>query len=284
MRDYLGWSHVLDNADELDLPRTRRTRPTDKKRQADETVNSRLLGAYHWALVPEAPEPGSPFVITATKAEGQSTSLAERVSKRLGADGALATQQAAAAIRLWLNRLPKLWEDGHVKVGDLWHQYTTYPYMPRLRDRSVLARGVADQPLLWQQDGFALALSYDGERYEGLTLPSEGEFGQVTDSMLLVKPEVALAQRQRETPAEPGPGLGLAPNRSQRLIRFRAHARSRTRPYARTEAAQGRLLLWEQDPRLDALCAGLQEADGRSDPAPGRVARGQPEGPRRNRG
>jgi predicted AAA+ superfamily ATPase len=208
VRDYLGWSRVLDDADELDLTQSQKNQAMDKKRQAHETVQSRLLGAYHWALVPEAPDPRSPFVITAAKAEGQSTSLAERVTKRLSADGALATQQAGAAISLWLNRLPKLWEDGHVKVGDLWRQYAMYPYMPRLRDRSVLARGIADQPLLWQQEGFALALSYDGERYEGLILPSDGDFGQVTDSMLLVKPDVALAQRQRETPPRTQPHLG----------------------------------------------------------------------------
>jgi hypothetical protein len=210
VRDYLGWSHVLENADELDLTQNQKNQATGKQRQAHETVGSRLLGAYHWALVPEAPDPGSPFVVTAAKAEGQSSSLAERVSRRLGADGALATQQAAAAIRLWLNRLPKLWENGHIKVGDLWLQYTTYPYMPRLRDRSVLARGIADQPLFWEQEGFALALSWNGERYEGLKLPSDGELGQVTDVMLVVKPEVALAQRQRET--TPGPSIDPNPD------------------------------------------------------------------------
>ena len=195
VRDYLGWCHVLEHADELDLTQNQKNQATEKKKQAHDTVESRLLGAYHWALVPDAPDPGSPFVISATKAEGQSTSLAERVSKRLGADGALATQQAAAAIRLWLNRLPKLWEPGHISVGDLWRQYSTYPYMPRLRDRSVLTRGIADQPLLWEQEGFAIALAHDGQRYEGLKLPSDGDYGQITDSVLLVKPTLAKAQR-----------------------------------------------------------------------------------------
>ncbi|MEV6346536.1 Swt1 family HEPN domain-containing protein [Actinoplanes sp. NPDC051851] len=203
VRDYVGWSRVLDDADELDLTQNQKNQATEKKRQAHETVDARLLGAYHWALVPEAPNPGSPFVITPTKAEGQSTSLAERVSKRLGADGKLATQQAAAAISLWLHRLPKLWENGHVKVGDLWRQYTTYPYMPRLRDRSVLVRGIADQPLVWQQEGFAIALSYDGDHYDGLRLPP-ADFGQISDAVLLVKPDVAIAQRDRDAAAAAG--------------------------------------------------------------------------------
>ena len=211
VRIYLGWDRVLKDADELDLTQNQKNQATEKRQQAHETVDSRLLGAYHWVLVPEAPDPGASFRITATKAEGQSTWLAERVSKRLGADGALAIQQAAATISHWLRRLPKLWETGHITVGDLWRQYTTYTYMPRLRDRSVLTNGITEQPLVWQQEGFALALSHDGERYEGLKLPSEGGFGQITDSMLLVKPEIALAQRQQEIAAETGSGSGAEP-------------------------------------------------------------------------
>lgn len=203
VRDYLAWLEVLAQADDLDLTQNQKNQATERRRQADETAQARLLGAYQWALVPEAPEPGAPFTIATTKVEGQAQSLAERVSRKLGADGALATQQAAVGIRLWLNRLPKLWEQGHVSVGELWRQYATYPYMARLRDRTVLTRGVVDQPLLWEQEGFAIALGWDGERYEGLTLPTDGPItNQITDSTLLVKPGIAIDQRRREKPAE----------------------------------------------------------------------------------
>ena len=78
-------------------------------------------------------------LMKATKVEGQAASLAERVSRRLGNDGALAVQHAAAAIRHQLDTTAaKLWADGHVTVGALWRLYAEYPYMPRLRDRAVL--------------------------------------------------------------------------------------------------------------------------------------------------
>lgn len=201
VRDYLGWSHVLDSATELDLTENQRNQAAEKKRLADETVTARLLGAYHWALVPTCPEPGKPFTIAAVKAEGQATHLAERVARKLGNDGALNTQQAGANIRLALNRVPKLWESGHVSVGDLWQVYAAHPYMPRLRDQSVLTRGLTDQPLLWQQDGFALAQSYDAAagRYVGLVLPREEASIPINDSVLLVRPETAEGQRAGET-------------------------------------------------------------------------------------
>jgi len=211
VRDYLGWSDVLAKQDELDLTQNQKNQAIEKQKQANATADSRLLGAYQWALVPEQPDAGAPFVIKATKAEGQASSLAQRVSKRLGNDGALTTQQAAAAIRHVLNGPVKaLWASGHVAVGDLWKVYTAYPYMPRLRDRSVLNAGLLNPPLLWEQDAFALAEGFDDTagRYRGLVLPSDQTKIAITDATLIVKPDVAVAQRAAETAdlSVPGPG------------------------------------------------------------------------------
>lgn len=198
VRAYLGWKEVLDKRAELDLTENQKDQAAEKVAQEDEKVESRLLGAYHWALVPH----GQPIEIEVTKAEGRGASLAERVSRRLGNDGTLSTQQAGAAIRHQLNtNAAALWKDGHVSVGDLWKTYAQYPYMPRLKDRSVLDAGLREQPILWEQDGFALADGYDedAKRYRGLVLPlDEGQLVQITDQTLIVRPDVATAQRAAE--------------------------------------------------------------------------------------
>jgi len=199
VRTYLGWSDVLAKQDDLDLTQNQKNQAAEKRRQASEVVESRLLGAYVWALVPH----GQPVTIGVTKVEGQSTSLAERVSRRLGNDGALSSQQASAAIRHQLNdQAAALWKDGHVAVGDLWRTYAEYPYMPRLTDQSVLHAGLLQAPMLWEQEGVALADGYDpeAERYRGLVLPSDEQPIQITDQTLIVRPDVAIAQRSREAP------------------------------------------------------------------------------------
>lgn len=200
VRDFLGWSHVLDNEADLDLSINQKQQATQRKEQAGSTVESRLLQVFVWALVPHQPDPSAPFEIRESKVEGESTSLAPRVSRRLGNDGDLATRQAAASIRLAIQRVPRIWEAGHVSVGELWKIYATYPYMPRLRDRSVLDVGVTDQPMLWQNDGFALAASYDeaNQRYVDLVAGSDADNYVVSDTTLLVKPEFAEAQLQAE--------------------------------------------------------------------------------------
>ncbi|MFD6107822.1 ATP-binding protein, partial [Nocardia salmonicida] len=221
-RDYLGWKHVIANETDLDLTQNQKNQASQRATQADQTVTARLLQSFTWALVPAQPDPGAPFLIKETKVEGQSDALADRVSKRLGNDGDLSTQQAAATIRLAIGKIPQIWKDGHVSLGSLWGLYAQYPYMPRLRDRSVLAAGILDLPMIWQTDAFALAAGYDAAagRYIGLWTPEDKENAPVaTDSLLLVRPDVAQKQRADEpgpTPTpesdhEQGPGHGPSP-------------------------------------------------------------------------
>jgi hypothetical protein len=73
--------------------------------------------------------------------------------------------------------------------------------MTRLRERSVLDHGLTrPQSLVWQHDGFALADGYDDttRRYRGLVLPSDNQTITITNDTLIVKPDVAQEQRERE--------------------------------------------------------------------------------------
>jgi hypothetical protein len=210
VREYLGWSEILAREDDLNLTTSQRNQATERRAKASETADARLLGAYQWALVPT----GQPIEILATKVEGQAPSLAERVSRRLGNDGALTVQHAAPAIRHQLDTTAaKLWADGLVTVGALWRLYSEYPYMPRLRDRAVLDAGLTGPQLLWEQEGFALADGYDeaSEKYRALILPTDAVTVTVTDATLIVQPERAKAQRAAEVQHHESRDLGLSP-------------------------------------------------------------------------
>lgn len=212
VRDYLAWSWILANESELDLTANQRNQALERRTRADETVTARLAGTYQWALVPH----GQPVEISAVKVEGQAASLAERVSRKLGNDGNLAMQHAAPAIRLQLDTTARtLWQNGHMRVGDLWRLYAEYPYMPRLRDRAVLDAGLTGPQLLWEIEGFALADGYDDAtgRYRGLVLPTDHVPVAVTNDTLVVHPERAKEQRDAETAppvdaTDPQPGGG----------------------------------------------------------------------------
>lgn len=198
VRDYLGWSQIISDANALNLNPAQLAQAKERADKASQTTDARLLGAYQWALVPT----GQPVEINESKVEGQATSLAERVSRKLGNEGSLATQRAASLIRHDLDRpeVSKLWEPGHVAIGTLWRLYAEYPYMPRLKNREVLNAGLSGPQLLWETEGFALANSVDADgTYRGLVLPTDDMPVTVTDATLIVKPDVAKAQRDKET-------------------------------------------------------------------------------------
>jgi len=203
VRQYLAWKHIVDRATDLNLTPQQLAQAQEKREQASKTADDRLQLTYQWVLNPVGPDPGSPFEIDEVKAEGQARTLAERVARKLGSSGGYATQHSARSIRLALDtKVPQAWASGSITIGALWDLYAQYPYMPRLRDRMVLVDAIGNMPFLWRDEAFALAEAKDGDRYLGLWLPDD-QSGRpiVIDSTLIVKPEVADAQRASETPA-----------------------------------------------------------------------------------
>jgi hypothetical protein len=130
---------------------------------------------------------------------------------KLRQEGLLATVYGARNVRMDLDGpLGSVWSRGHVPVGDLWSFYCRHPYLTRLRDRTVLdaaVRSVLDE-IAWEVEGFALADGFDeaSGRYQGLAIPHEGSYGQVTDATLLVLP--AIARRQQEADQAVSAGAG----------------------------------------------------------------------------
>lgn len=212
MRHYLAWTWVSGRRLELDLSPQQLNQVDAQVSRNDEDVAARLAQTYHWALVPEQTDPARPASIAVERAEGAGVRLAERVTDKLTRAGMLASSVAARAIRLDLDqRLRSVWDRGHLSVGELWGYYCRYPYLTRMRDRSVLVDGVESAlvSLVWELEGFALADSYDeaAGRYAGLVLPGgDAHFGQITDATLLVAPFVAKAQTAPGSRDDPDSG------------------------------------------------------------------------------
>lgn len=212
VRDFLAWKDIAGRVEELNLSVQQATQARTRLAAADEAVGLRIVDAYHWALVPVQPQADRPVTWDVVRADGAHERLAERASDKLCKADLLRTVHGARSIRFDLdNRLPSVWQNGHVRVGELWGYYCRHPYLPRLRDRGVLDDGILGvgvaSELTWDAEGFAVAARYDEEtgRYLGLTIPGQDPFGQITDQTLLVRPELALAQRDAERPEPPGP-------------------------------------------------------------------------------
>ncbi|GLY27179.1 hypothetical protein [Kineosporia sp. NBRC 101731] len=206
VREFLAWSHVAAMAHALGLPEEAGREALIWKDAAENDIDHLLPETYFWLLIPGQQSEDEPLTLRVLTAEGAGGTLAERAALTLRAEGELVTSRDDHAIRSDLNGpLTSRWRTGHVSVGELWELYTSLPYLPRLRDRSVLEAGlvaaIADE-LDWQYQGFALADGYDQRKasYLGLRLPGDDRPPEVMrESTLVVRPDRAVEQRHSDT-------------------------------------------------------------------------------------
>jgi len=199
VREYLAWQSIERDADTLNLDAFQRKQAHDKNEDAERTVEQRIPEAHFWLLVPSEKKEGDASQArlewTELKASG-TDARATRASKRLKSDGLLITNWAGSLLRLEMDRVP-LWRGNHVPVKQLADDFARYLYLPRLRDRDVLAEAISEGLGLisWTQDSFAYADSWDeqSQRYRGLQVGKRIRIN-LDGHGLLVKPEIAQAQ------------------------------------------------------------------------------------------
>ena len=217
VRRYLAWESILAERDTLDLSPHQVRQAETQRDAAAGAVTARLPETYLWLLVPVQDTPEAAIEWSALRLTGQEA-LAVRASRKLKNDELLVTGFAGTRLRMELDRVP-LWRGDHVPVQQAVEDFARYPYLPRLRDPSILLKAAGEGVglLTWEQDAFAFADSFDDAsgRYRGL------RGGQVVElaepAGLLVRPDVARRQMDQERPQpscveEPG---GAEPYRGQ---------------------------------------------------------------------
>jgi len=177
-----------------------------------------LTETYQWLLAPAQDDPTAVASIQVSRLSG-AEALAVRASRKLRNDEGLFTIMAGTRLRMELDKVP-LWRGDHVSVAQLAQDFARYQYLPRLKDTSVLFKAIEDGVglMLWRQDGFAYADSFDevSKRYRGLRAGTRVTIGPENMTGLLVEPEVAerqmAAEAQSVEPRQaPGPVPGPQP-------------------------------------------------------------------------
>ncbi len=212
MRLLMAWSSIVDEHESLNLDAFQRRQAETKKAEFEETVRARVQETWTWAIVPSQPElKDRKIEWSASRLQGQDP-LAVRASKKLGQEEALMTQFGPARLKLVLDQY--LWSSvDHLNTKKLWEYLASYLYLPRLRDSTILAEAIKAgiSELVGDHFGYAERFDEDTKRYEGLKLTGGGSV--LIDSMsVVVKPEIAKAQQDKEQPQPPpGPGEGPEP-------------------------------------------------------------------------
>ena len=212
VREFLAWKSIQEEEEQLNLDQFQRNQARSKRSETNNGVAVRLPECYCWVLAPDQADPRSDMTWEEIRVQGQD-GLVSRVAKRLKNDELLVTRLAGSMLRAaYLDRIP-LWEGDHVSTRKLAEYFASYVYLPRLAGTHVLQEAIVDglAQITWESDGFAYAEGWDEERnrYIGLKLGGQTvvDVG-ITKESLLVKPDVALAQVERESPSPTPEGGG----------------------------------------------------------------------------
>lgn len=213
-RTFLAWDSIVNEKLQLNLDPLQVTQAENRRKEADGAVTARIPETYQWLLVPVQPTPQSPVTWEAIRLSG-TDGLAVRASKKLRSDELFLTGFASSRLRMDLDRVP-LWRGDHVTVRQLVDDFARYPYLPRMRDASVLLTAIREGVALltWEKDSFAFADAYDeaAGRYQGLRVATAVSLLDADAPGVLVRPEVASRQIAAETAATtPVAGTGGVP-------------------------------------------------------------------------
>jgi len=163
VRDLLAWESIKTDSERLNLDAAQNAETASNISRCNGTVRSRLNEVYCWLLVPSI-DSGADMktVIWDTdKLVGMEPIVPKTAAKMIQNEQNI-TKWAPSLLKMELDNL--LWkDDNHIQVKKLWEYLTTYCYLPRLANFSVLEAtiraGVASD------ESFAIASGISGERY-----------------------------------------------------------------------------------------------------------------------
>ena len=216
VRQHLAWRDVYAQSETYNLTDTQKK---DAQRRIDQTnaaIKQRILETWTWLLHAIQKDGAVPLSIDVTNIRAASDSVVRHASEWMRKNDVVGVQTSPALIAIALtNHLRAKWNEGRISVGDLWEYTVRYPYMARLKDKGVLLdgiRAVVGDPIAGAT-AFALATGYDAGTgdFEGLYVPGDGSGAPtLIDTTLLVKPDLATAQRDREKAVAVGTGASAA--------------------------------------------------------------------------
>ena len=209
MRSALAWAEIVRETDRLNLTQSDSALAKAKLTEGNETLKTRLKEAWCYLLYPVQESAQADLEWTSAKVPAQDGLLA-RASKKLVSDEGLLPELGPARLDRELQKY--IWNGkDHLFLKDLWEYMNRYTYLPRVKNRSVLAKAVQSAVTGMLPGPFAYADRWDESKntYVGLAISGPSHVQVVIDSdSVIIKPDVAESHRPK--PKEDPAGLGGA--------------------------------------------------------------------------
>jgi predicted AAA+ superfamily ATPase len=207
MRSALAWAVIVGEKDRLNLTQSDFGLANVKLREANETLKTRIKEAWCYLIYPVQETAQADLAWTTAKVPAQDGLLA-RASKKLVSDEGLLPELGPARLDRELQKY--IWNGKpHLHLKDLWEYLNRYTYMPRVKNREVLAKTVKAAVGGMLPGPFAYAERWDEAKqtYAGLAIDHAGGAQIVIDSeSVIIQPAVAEANRPKPVFVPEGEG------------------------------------------------------------------------------
>ena len=207
MRSALAWAEIVRETDRLNLTQSDSALAKAKLTEGNETLKTRLKEAWCYLLYPVQESAQADLEWTSAKVPAQDGLLA-RASKKLVSDEGLLPELGPARLDRELQKY--IWNGkNHLSLKDLWDYMNRYTYLPRIKNRGVLAKTVQAAVSGMLPGPFAYADRWDETKntYVGLAISGPSHVQVVIDSdSVIIKPDVAESHRPKPKEEHAGPG------------------------------------------------------------------------------
>ena len=206
-RASLAWAEIVRETKRLNLTQSDSALAEAKLKEATETLKTRMKEAWCYLIYPVQESAQSDVEWMSAKVPAQDGLLA-RASKKLVSDQGIWPELGPDNLNRQLEKY--IWNGKqHLHLKDLWEDLNRYTYLPRVRNREVLAKTVSSAVSGMLPGPFAYAERWDEakESYVGLAISGASSAQVVIDSeSVIIKPDVAEQYRQKQTAAAPAEG------------------------------------------------------------------------------
>ena len=201
IRVALAWKSIVDDvaAMRLVLDNLQAEQAKNELRGAEDVLPRVARECFKWLLCPSQENPtGKPSVETFPLNTGGAALGPEIERVCLDNEWVISTW-SPIHLRTKLKELYWKADKPAVKAVDFWDDTLRYLYLPRLKDRGVIAQAIVKGA--GTRDFFGTAYGKNGEKFEGFKLGNSNV--QFDDTLLLIEPGVAAAYEAANQPAPP---------------------------------------------------------------------------------
>ncbi|MCY3724179.1 MAG: DUF499 domain-containing protein [Candidatus Poribacteria bacterium] len=222
VKKYLAWNSIM-NGDVLNsalttLEGARLDQTTENLESAEDAVTTAIFKAYRWTLAPTQADPQkNTYDFSIADAKVDDRRIISRLRDKFVEDDAIITKIAPEIFSTQLQQY--IWSSDtyqeHIGLDTLWELMAQNVYMPRLRDRSVLATCIREGIAAGV---FGYASAYEGNDYRNFRFEEQIGGLRVAEgsTAVLINPEMAkLIKEEKEKEHKPDPSESASTTKKQ---------------------------------------------------------------------